>query len=58
MEKIATELLVNIISFLSYEYTLICQSVYVNWFNSLKWFVKKTLILPVPKKMYYTVLWI
>jgi len=53
-KNIAIELLVNIISFLPYEYVTICKNVCKIWFNNLKSNLSKKILLPVPKKMRFS----
>jgi len=51
--KIAKELLINIISFLSCEYTCICKRICKTWFDNLKSDLSKKKLTQIPKKMCY-----
>jgi hypothetical protein len=52
-KNIATELLINIILFLSYEYFSACKSVCKTWKNSLNSCLSKKIFPSVPKNMVY-----
>jgi NHL repeat. len=53
-QKIADELLINIISFLVCEYTYICKRICKFWFNSLKSNMSKKILIQVPKKISFS----
>jgi NHL repeat. len=53
-EKIPTELLANIISFLPYEYKLINQYICKFWQKKLETCVSKNILLPIPKNITFS----
>jgi len=52
-KNIAKELLIEIVSFLPFEYISICKNVCINWNKDIKNCLSKKILLPIPKNISY-----